>query len=268
MRKEFYADVNPRVQFSGGLRFRLSEKIVLRSSLSSKFRRPTFNEKYWIPGGNPELHPERGWGGEISGEWLVAGNHENFWLEAVLTAYYQNVDNWIQWVVRDSLVPVEYKKVKAGGFDSRLYFGIPAGQAEISGSLQYCFNRSVIAGTYDHNAQIVGNQLMYVPVHMGRLAVRADYRGFTAGGFLTVTGSRGTVETEDPSLSMPAYALQDVFVGHRREIYHSEVRFYFRIDNLFNVQYQAIRSYPMPGRSFYITLAIGLHKTNPDAVIP
>jgi len=33
-----------------------------------------------------------------------------------------------------------------------------------------------------------------------------------------------------------------------------------RITNLFNVEYQAIRSYPMPGRGYYLTMIIRLKK--------
>jgi outer membrane cobalamin receptor len=257
IRKEFYEMINPQLQYSGGLRFRVSDRLILRSSVSSKFRKPTFNEKYWIPGGNVQLNPERGWGGELSGEWLMAGNKESWWIETCLTAYYQHVDNWIQWVVRDSLTPVEYKKVNGKGLEIRLNGGFPTGAFKLTGSMMYGYNRSFITETYDHNDLFVGNQLMYVPVHLGRVNLQADYRGFVAGGCGMYSGMRETVETADEALRMPAYALMDLYAGVSRDIRTFQVGLYFRTDNVFNTQYQAIRSYPMPGRSFLFTLTVG-----------
>lgn len=50
LRKEFYDGLNPPIQYSFGLRFNPNEHFILRSGFSSKFRKPTFNEKYWHPG--------------------------------------------------------------------------------------------------------------------------------------------------------------------------------------------------------------------------
>ena len=119
-------------------------------------------------------------------------------LKFLANAYFQNIENWIQWVLRDSLTPVEYKNVHALGLENRVNFDFSTGQIQISGFVAYIFSRSVIMETYDHNPLYTGKQLMYIPKHSGKASVMADYHGISLGAGITYTGSRETIETEDP----------------------------------------------------------------------
>ena len=51
--------VNPRL----GLNLRLLQgsTLHLKASAGRSFRVPTFNDRFWQPGGKPDLNPERGW---------------------------------------------------------------------------------------------------------------------------------------------------------------------------------------------------------------
>lgn len=265
VRREFYDDINPPFQYSLGLRYKVSDRLILRSAASSKFRKPTFNEKYWVPGGNPGLNPEKGWGGEVSAEWDILGNKEKgARLKFLSNAYYQNIENWIQWVLRDSLTPVEYKNVHAWGLENRVNFEFPAGQIKLNGFISYIYSRSVIVETYDHNPLYTGNQLMYIPRHSGRASIMAEFHGISLGAGGTYTGSRETIETEDPLLRLEPYALLDVVAGINRKMFGMNFTFYGHIDNILNTEYEVIRSYPMPGRSFHIALTVGLNRNNPE----
>jgi len=263
IRKEFYKGINPRMQYSAGLRYRAGERLVLRSGLSSKFRKPTFNEKYWNPGGNPELRPEKGWGGEVAAEYrLTRKSQEHFRLEGTVLGYFQRVDNWIQWVIRDSLTPVEYKKVHARGIETRLDFDSDPGLIGLRGFIIYGYNRSVLKETYDHNPLFEDNQLMYVPLHTVRASITATCKGFELGAGGTITSRRETVETADATLRLPAYGLMDVTGGYQGELHGLNLGIFFRIINLFDHRYEVIRSYPMPGRMMQLTITVGWKKIN------
>ncbi len=265
LRKEFYEGLNPGVQYSLGVRFKLNEHWVLRSGFSSKFRKPTFNEKYWRPGGNALLRPEKGRGGEITAEWSSKGDQEQaLWLDVQITGYYQWIDNWIQWVIRDSLTPVEYKKVHARGIDTRLEFGCNIHDAVIKGSVNYDFNRSVIISTYDDNPLCVGNQLTYVPVHAAGAGLEAIYKGFILGLSSSYTGCRETVETSDKTLRLPGFYLVNLMAGMHHEILGADMAFFFHMDNITDRSYEVIRAYPLPGRTYHFTLTIGLQKLISD----
>jgi outer membrane cobalamin receptor len=177
IRKELYNDVNPPIQYSLGLRFRAGERFTLRSDLSSKFRKPTFNEKYWTPGGNPGLNSEKGWGGSVSGEWaLLPVRENNPRIDVVVDLYFQHVDNWIQWVLRDSLTPVEYKQVHTAGFDSRLRFELPGKRFSMNGFIHYTFSHAVVMDTYDDNPLYNNRQMIYVPRHSFKSGLTGRYR--------------------------------------------------------------------------------------------
>ncbi len=265
IRKEFYNAVTPPLQYSLGIRYKATDQLVFRSGLSNKFRKPTFNERYWIPGGNPGLNPEKGWGGEMSVEWIIAKRPENaFQIETIVNAYFQKVDNWIQWVLRDSLTPVEYKEVHASGIESTVNCTFQTAMIRFKGYAGYSYNSSVIADTYDHNPLFIGRQLMYIPKHSGKASLKADFRGMMLGVNALFTGTRETVETDDYSLRLKPYSFMDIILGINRKITGIDFGLYCRIDNIFNKQYEVIRSYPMPGRSFLFTLTMGLNKSGID----
>jgi vitamin B12 transporter len=267
IRKEFYEGINPAIQYSIGIRYKAGEHVIVRSGLSNKFRKPTINEKFWNPGGNPLLRPEKGWGGDLTFEYSSVKEREEFCrINASLTGYFQHVDNWIQWVIRDSLTPVEYKQVVAKGIEAKLNYRFVVGLFRLRGLLNYGYNRSIIIKTYDSNPFYEGNQLMYVPLHTAGGGITADFEGFEIGTSEVFTGCRETVETADRALQLPAYCLVDVFAGFHKEFMNMKLGMLFRISNLFNRQYEVIRSYPMPGRTFQLIITLGFEKKNSNNI--
>ncbi len=111
---------------------------------------------------------------------------------------------------------------------------------------------------------IQGKQLMYIPKHSGKASIMAEYHGISLGAGGTYTGSRETIETEDPLLRLEPYALLDVVAGINRKMFGMNFTFYGHIDNILNTRYEVIRSYPMPGRSFHLALTVGLNRNNPE----
>ena len=53
------------VIFSVDGSYRFKEGIAVRAAYSTNYRLPTFNDLYWVPGGNPELIPEKSSSGEL-----------------------------------------------------------------------------------------------------------------------------------------------------------------------------------------------------------
>ena len=159
---------------------------------------------------------------------------------------------------------MEYKKVYAKGIEAKLNYGFAIGSIRLSGFLNYGYNRSILLETYDNNPLFEGNQLMYVPLHTARANLTAEYKGFELGTYGIISGSRETVETADETLRLPAYSLIDLIAGFHKDFSNMKLGMFFRINNLFDQQYEAIRSYPMPGRTIQLTITYGLVKANPN----
>lgn len=266
LRKEFYKGLNPNLQYSIGVSLKAVDRLVLRTCFSSKFRKPTLNEKYYKPYGNPLLRPEKGRGGEISADWNVLGKREGaFWLDAKISAYCQTIDNWIQWVIRDTLLsPVEYKKVRAGGMESWLEYGIGSGLFRMEGFVNYNYTRSVILDTYDDNKALSGKQLMYVPLHTLKAGIDLGCKEMSIGFNAKHNGIRETVDSGDDYLQLKAYTVFDLYAQIKKDIRKVNFALAFRIDNVTNAVYEVIRAYPVPGRTFYLTLTLGFSKNNPE----
>ncbi len=262
VRQEYLRGLNPPLQLSLGARFRVNRWLVLRSEVSSKFRKPSMNEKYWKPGGNPALRPEKGWGGDLAAEMAWQGGPTgSAGLNLNVSFYMQSVDNWIQWIVSDSVTPVEYKKVLARGSEVFLNFTLPAGKLKVSGNMHYTYNRSVVTATYDDNGKLEGSQLVYVPLHKGGMNVSFRWGAFMIGGLYTMTGARNSEEGGDGSSWLPAYGITDIMAGADRQWNRLMTSLMLRIENLFDVSYQPVRYYPMPGRSFCLSLSLRFDKS-------
>ena len=72
------------------------------------------------------------------------------------------------------------------------------------------------------------------------------------------TGYRETVESGDRFSRLPAYQLFDLMTGYSGKIGSVRGELIAGIDNVLNKQYEVMRSYPMPGRTFHITFTVEL----------
>lgn len=260
LRKEFYEGVDPCVLYSLGWRYKFADWMNFRTNISNKFRKPTFNEKYWRPGGNPNLKPEKGWGTDAGIEGQLSIKENTSSLNYSFTAFFQSVSNWIQWISADSLTPVEYKLVYSMGLESQATFEYSTDKTDISSTFTYTLNRTLIIKTYDNNEDFSGKQLMYVPLHTLKSNTIFKYRNILAGFCFNLTGKRETVESNNENLSLDGFFIADLMAGYEKTFRTFSVNAGLRIDNIFNRQYEMIRAYPMPGRACYIFLSLQWNK--------
>ena len=262
LRKEFYEGTDPGFLYSLGWRYKALEDLVFRTNFSNKFRKPSFNEKYWNPGGNPNLRPEKGWGADAGIEGRFLSGRSASSVQYSVTGFFQSIDNWIQWVIQDSLTPVEFKTVHAMGTETELSYHYKTEDLTFSSALIYNFNRSVITGTYDDNPLFEGKQLIYIPLHSAKIYLFLKRKGLIAGLNVNAAGKRETVETHDETLRLPGYIIADAMTGYEKKYKSFSFTIEFRVENLTNAQYEIIRAYPMPGRAYYITFSTGWNKQN------
>ncbi len=104
-----------------GMDWRLFESdrtsLHLKTAFGLGLKLPTLNDRYWEPGGNPNLRPEKSQNGEMGLQLKQTGTFS--WSQR-LTYYRMQVDDWIIWLPKGSyLEPRKYPR----GAQSRL--GIP-----------------------------------------------------------------------------------------------------------------------------------------------
>lgn len=227
--------------------------LQLKASLGKGFKVPTLNDRFWNPGGNPDLFPEESVSGEIGLTWHKQGKVN--WSQG-LTYYKMSVDNWIIWLPKGSFwTPENIKKVNNQGLEY---------QGKINGILNlwkwelttsYTFSKAITTAGVDEKDQSVGKQLPYTPEHQAHAKFKIERENISAFVGTFYVGER-SVTADNPRL-MPSYQLFNLGMGYSK-LKFGKVRFpfSFQINNLFNTDYQALYLRAMPGKSYQFNLSI------------
>ncbi|WP_164891174.1 TonB-dependent receptor plug domain-containing protein [Botryobacter ruber] len=226
--------------------------ISVKGNVSGSYRVPTLNERFWRPGGNPDLKPEQGWNYEAGLRHLFAKGAVVVETEA--TAYTILLDNWVQWT--DTGVgywtPLNLQKVQSQGLEFSSRVSAKAGKAVVGAAAGYAFTSSEQVKSYEGAAAELHRQLPYVPLHKATFSTDASYRTWRFIGNLTYTGRRYT--TANNSESMPGFTLLGLSVGKQFKLGRHQLHTTLRTDNATNTRYQTMVNRAMPPRSYTFSL--------------
>ncbi|WP_154658282.1 TonB-dependent receptor plug domain-containing protein [Eisenibacter elegans] len=220
---------------------------------SRNYRVPTLNDRYWIPGGNPELRSELGWSAE--GGLVYAFQPSEGWrLEADVQLYKMWVQDWIAWVPLAAFwAPVNIQEVHSQGLEA----GLNLQRQHSAGwhwqlGLQYALTQAInqrAQGAFDRSA---GKQLPYTPEHRAVFLSQLQYKSFFAQANYGYTGFRFT--TSDNSQFLNDFWLLNLALGTRLPQGASAWQLSLRLNNLLSTSYQNMAFRAMPGRNFQLSL--------------
>lgn len=267
IRKEFHElqDVKPLVSagFRGNI---IKNRLAVRVNYSDQFRIPTFNDKYWQPGGNPGLIPEKGWTTDAGIEFSHRINSASF-LIFDLTAYYNSIENLIQWLPHGSgsiWTPQNTKHVISKGIESGLNYKLESSLIHLNVHAGYVLNKSQIRATNNTYLQLTGKELIYRPNHILNLSSNAAMGDYTLTLNMSFIGKRYTTEDNNPVYAMPSHFLLNLFTGYTFYFRDLSGTLQLRVNNLLDQQYQLVRSFAMPGRTYQVAFIFNFKtsKTN------
>lgn len=242
-----------------GLNYALTRNIQLKGKAARSFRIPTFNDLYWKSAGaegNPDLKPELGWSTEMGVAFDNKLDNSSLGMEA--TVFSNHIDQWIQWIPKGSSLwtPVNVEKVWARGVEVRgnyLFKVSDQFYCQLWGN--YSYTRSTKEKINEGgNGQELGKQVIYTPLHQGKLSLEIFYQdiGFSYGYFLMGKQYvRG-----DNALALEEYGISDISLSYSfRLSERHQFTFLAKANNLFNKQYEVRNAWPMPGRNYHLTIA-------------
>ncbi len=255
LRQDFYRGY--KIPFCPSVSFEVpvSKKISANLGVSRNFRVPTMNDRYWMPGGNPELKPEDSWNIE-AGVGVQLHTGETYQSKLNLNIYSLFVDNLIQWVPGNSGIwsAANVQKVWSRGMElsSKTDFKF----AGFKGYFKFAYNYT--PSTYrnvspDEN-EMRNKQLIYIPLHKVNETFYFSRGAFYSMFSYTLTGKRYV--QSDNTKSLPSFALLDVFAGTSMHTHKLKLRFQAGVQNLLNVNFQSVLFYPEPGISFSASVLI------------
>ena len=255
-RKEFNNYEKPPFAFSLGANYKMNSWIKLLANYSTVYRNPQVNDLYWQPGGNIDLLPETGYTyeGTIDLDLLHFArkiHNDTNAISIQLTAFNKNIDNWIAWTPHGILwTPGNIKSVHSYGSESVFIFRKQFAKTGIRLSAFYGYTVSETTSSEIPYDASVGKQLIYVPFHKAGGTFSVYYRKSIVSVNHTFTGVR-FINTDNSDF-LESYGLSNVQIDQRFDMKNNSIAAFFRIDNLFNTDYQSVQNRPQPLRTYSI----------------
>jgi iron complex outermembrane receptor protein len=240
-----------------GLEIKPFSGMAIKLKAARSFRLPTFNDRFWQPGGDPGLSPESGWSKEAGLVFHLKTGSVRW--QAGATGYDRRIRNWILWARQNGqpfFSPQNIAEVWSRGIESRIEAGIDMARWAVALSAGYDFARSTNEKTIGTPKIEKGAQLPYVPQHrvFGECAIQIRYLRLTLYQEYTgaVTGINQPV---------PGFGIGSLRAAYRLPFNRWLGAVFFYAGNLWNARYEVIERRPMPGRHFRAGFQAGVAKS-------
>jgi len=252
-RYEWSADFAPKNLLSAGVIYHSpSEKWLLRANVSQKYRQPSFNDRYWQPGGDLTLKPESGNSVEVGGNIIIA-SHPSWNLSSDVSLYYYIIKNMIVWKPSSAYWTAQnYQKVNSKGAEINLKFATCYDKINYISRLNANFNHSVIAETQNPDDPLNGHTMPYSPRIITSWYNAVTYKQFGCELWHHFTADRYVDET----MQLDPYQTFSMSLYGGFNLSQFNIKLSAQCDNLFDENYELIRLYPMPGRTYTFRIFI------------
>ncbi len=237
-RKGFSSNFEIPFIYAADVNFKIINNFKVKANYSTNYRTPTFNDLYWEPGGNPDLKSEKNSSAEIG----VDFQNKNAKFD--LTTFWIKSDNLIQWVpvTADFWQPKNVQKTSGYGLEFSIKYKKIIDDHNFQFQAQYAYTVS--------NDDSIDKQLIYVPYNKANSNVSYNYKRTYFNYNLQYTGKVFT--TSSNSQSIEDYWLSNVEIS--QNFLKNDLKIGFRINNLFDENYQSVAYRPMPGRNFELNI--------------
>lgn len=255
LRQGFVTDFEVPFTPSFGLNYLAfsKEKFVLNFSgnIARSYRVPTFNDRFWIPGGNSSLKPEKGMNYELGTKLSycnkdISGNIK-------VNAFFMNIDNWILWKNGGSSWYAEnVQSVESKGFEIMIDIKCDVWVLQTISGVNYTYTSAKRVKSLN-KTNALNRQLEYVPLHSGNFFITSAYKkiDFSIDG--SYTYKQFTNEEEEDILD--PYFLLNIAVGYKIKINDSnKLKISGMVNNLLCTDYQSSYGYAMPGINYKISV--------------
>lgn len=230
-----------------------SHQFFLRAMYKNTFRVPTFSDLYYLRVGNTSLQPEKATEYTLGITW--SGNICRFtdFVSLTIDGYYNEVSDKIiafpstyVWKMQN------YGKVRITGLDVTLATALPIGEKlHLNLSGNYSWQKAI--DVTNREAKNYKDQLPYTPQHSGNLSAVLENPWLNIGYTATMMGKRYYLAQNLPENEIKGYCEHTATLWREFGLKGVKFRLQAEIINLTNEQYDVIKYYPMPGRSWRLT---------------
>lgn len=234
------------------------KKSVLRfrTFYKNTFRLPSFNDLYYNVIGNTQLRPESA---DIFDLGLTYGWFgRNGKIEFSMDGFYSLIQDKIVAIPTKDLFNWSMQNVgsaRVSGVEFGFSQTAKKGKWEWSHTLTGTLNQSIDVTDSSH---AYGDQIPYIPLFAGTATASIGYAGFSWVSNLNYTGIRYSLNENIPANQLDR--IWDVNTGIEKRFKWRQwtIMASAKVMNLLGVNYEVIRSYPMPGRYGQFSLKLNL----------
>jgi outer membrane cobalamin receptor len=237
-RKEYTSTFESPFLFTFGIESKLASFYRTKFNVSKNFRVPTFNDLFWISGGNQNLKPETSLQAEFTNEITFKK------LKINLNAYYNRMENMIRWVpTYGNWSPENVTNVMSYGLESTIGFSQKINKHFFNLNTSYAY-------TVSENAE-TKKQLTFVPYHKFTSNFEYNFKKFDFNYQHLYTGYVFTLSDNQDFLK----GYQVANVGFDYDFGKIDTyKIGFQTLNIWNENYQSVPSRQMPGRNYTLFL--------------
>ncbi len=224
--------LNPRV----GILHQTDDRTILRASLGSTFRGPSFLLLFFPGCSNPNLRPERAWSADVGVERLMSPT-----LVGRATLFATQASD----LIRSGCPPVNVETASIFGGSLEIE-GRPTPRVQILANVSFTSTRDQAGDPLIRVPQVAAGAVLHFSLNeSSTLSLLANYIGSRPDlDFSTFPATRVT---------MPAYLLAGVRYSLATDLGTLQIG----VDNIFDVSYEAVRGFPAPGRTVFVSLSRG-----------
>jgi len=237
----------------------VTQSLTATASAARSYRAPTLNERYWRPGGNPDLRPETGWGYEAGLRHraaLALDLNASLSLTSELTGFHQLINDWVQWLPGSTAVwsPRNLRQVRTQGLEASTTLAWRRGRYALNTRAAYHLTETTKLAGAPADADPVGRQLPFVPRHQAAFVLDQQWRGWGLSAQAGAVSARYT----DPSatVALPAYTQTGTALSYTWRRPGFDVTSSLRGTNLFGQAYQSYPGRPAPPRAWQASLRL------------
>ena len=229
------------------------EQLFVRALYKNTFRVPTFSDLYYLRVGNTSLKPEKATEYTVGLTWSGTPFSFTDFVSLTVDGYYNEVNDKIiafpstyVWKMQN------YGKVHITGIDATLATAIPLSKSvNLNLSGNYSWQKAL--DVTNPEAKNYKHQLPYTPEHNGNVSATLEMPWVNVGYTVTMVSKRYFLAQNIEANRIDGYSEHTATLWREFKLGKCGLRLQAEVINLTDAQYDVIKYYPMPGRSWRLT---------------
>ena len=229
------------------------QSFFARLMYKNTFRMPTFNDQYYYRMGSTNLKPEKATEYNAGLTWSGSPARWIKYLSLTVDGYYNHVhDKIVAFPTTYVWKMANFGKVEIWGIDVTMATEIPLTR-NVSALLTGNFTQQRAKDKTNPKSQTYNNDVPYTPRSHGNLSIILNNPWVNVGYSLCYCGSRYSMGQNKPEYRIRQYTESSLTLSRDFQLGASRLKLAASVVNLENKQYEVVKYYPMPRRSWHLT---------------